>query len=86
VAATNNGPKKAVVQPIIRTLRASPGIEDVWQLHQSFLGTQENVDEAFIANIGEADAGHWLKLSARTDGSFTMTNGRTGVTRTYNAR
>jgi beta-lactamase superfamily II metal-dependent hydrolase len=86
VAVTNNGPKKAVVQPIIRTLRASPGIEGVWQLHQSFLGTQENVDEPFIANVGEADAGHWLKLSARADGSFTMTNGRTGVTRTYNAR
>jgi len=86
VAVTNNGPKKAVVQPIVRTLRASPGIEDVWQLHQSFLGTQENVDEPFIANVGEADAGHWLKLSARADGSFTMTNGRTRVTRTYTAR
>jgi beta-lactamase superfamily II metal-dependent hydrolase len=86
VAVTSNGPKKAVVQPIIRTLRASPGIEGVWQLHQSFLGTQENVDEPFIANIGEADAGHWLKLSARADGSFTMTNGRTGVTRTYSTR
>jgi hypothetical protein len=44
------------------------------------------VDAAFIANVGEADAGYWLKLSARADGSFTMTNGRTGVTRTYNAR
>jgi hypothetical protein len=86
VAVMNNGPKKAVIQPIIRTLRASPGIEGVWQLHQSFLGTRENVDEPFIANVGEADAGHWLKLSARTDGSFTMTNGRTGVTTTYNAR
>jgi competence protein ComEC len=86
VAVTNNGPKKAVVQPIIRTLRASPGIEDVWQLHQSFLGTQENVEEQFIANVGEADVGYWLKLSARADGSFTMTNGRTGMTRTYNAR
>ena len=86
VAVTNNGPKKAVVQPIVRTLRASPGIEDVWQLHQSFLGTQENVDQPFIANVGEADAGHWLKLSARADGSFTMTNGRTGMTRTYSAR
>lgn len=86
VAVTNNGPKKAVVQPLIRTLRASPGIEDVWQLHQSFLGTQENVDPPFVANVGEADAGHWLKLSARTDGSFTMTNGRTGMTRTYNVR
>lgn len=86
VAVTNNGAKKAVIQPLIRTLRASPGIEDVWQLHQSFLGTQENVDPPFIANVGETDAGHWLKLSARIDGSFTMTNGRTGMTRTYTVR
>ena len=85
-AVTNNGPKKAVVQPLIRTLRASPGIEDVWQLHQSFLGTQENVDPPFIANVGEADTGHWLKLSARADGSFTMTNARTGMTKTYSTR
>ncbi len=44
-----------------------------------------NVAEPFIANVGEPDAGHWLKLSARADGSFSMTNGRTGETRTYPA-
>ena len=86
VAVMNNGPRKAVIGPIIRTLRASPGIQDLWQLHYSFLGTRENVAEAFIANIGEVDGGHGLKLSARADGSFTITNARTGLTKTYAAR
>jgi competence protein ComEC len=86
VAVMNNGPRKAVIGPIIRTLRASPGIEDLWQLHYSFLGNRENVAEAFIANIGEVDGGHGLKLSARADGSFTITNARTGLTKTYAAR
>jgi competence protein ComEC len=29
---------------------------------------------------------YWIKVSARTDGSFTVTNGRTGFSKTYRAR
>jgi beta-lactamase superfamily II metal-dependent hydrolase len=86
VAIMNNGPRKAVIGPIIQTLRASPGIEDLWQLHYSLLGNRENVADEFIANIGEVDSGQWLKLSARADGSFTITNARTGSTKPYLAR
>jgi beta-lactamase superfamily II metal-dependent hydrolase len=86
VAIMNNGPRKAVIGPIIQTLRASPGIEDLWQLHYSLLGNRENVADEFIANIGEVDSGQWLKLSARADGSFTITNARTGSTKPYAAR
>ena len=86
VAIMNNGPRKAVIGPIIQTLRASPGIEDLWQLHYSLLGNRENVADEFIANIGEVDSGQWLKLSARADGSFTITNARTGSTKPYVAR
>ena len=86
VAIMNNGPRKAVIGPIIQTLRASPGIEDLWQLHYSLLGNRENVADEFIANIGEVDSGQWLKLSARADGGFTITNARTGSTKPYVAR
>jgi competence protein ComEC len=82
---TNNGPKKSVVGPLVRTVRAAPRPMDLWQLHQSFLGEQLNVAEPFIANLGEPDAGHWLKVTARADGSFTVTNGRTGETKAYAA-
>jgi beta-lactamase superfamily II metal-dependent hydrolase len=83
VAVTNNGVKKGAIQPTLQTLRASPGIEDVWQLHFSMLGDQQNVPEEFIANLGDVDTGHWLKVSAQADGSFTVTNGRTGDTKSY---
>ena len=86
VAIMNNGPRKAVIGPIIQTLRASPGIQDLWQLHYSLLGNRENVADDFIANIGETDGGHGLRLAARADGSFTITNARTGRTNTYAAR
>jgi len=80
-----NGPRKSVVGPLVRTVRAAPRPMDLWQLHQSFLGEQLNVAEPFIGNLGETDAGHWLKVSARADGSFSVTNGRTGATKTYAA-
>jgi len=85
VGIMNNGARKAVIQPVIQTMRSSPGIQDLWQLHYSLLGTQQNVPEQFIANLGEVDTGHWLKLSARADGSFTVTNGRDGYTKRYTA-
>jgi beta-lactamase superfamily II metal-dependent hydrolase len=85
VAVTNNGVKKAVIQPAAQTLRASPGFQDLWQLHFSMLGNQQNGPDQFIANLGEVDTGHWLKLSAQVDGSFTVTNGRTGYVKSYPA-
>ena len=85
VAVTNNGIKKAVIQPAAQTLRASPGFQDLWQLHFSMLGNQQNGPDPFIANLGEADTGHWLKVSAQADGSFAMTNGRTGYMKSYPA-
>jgi hypothetical protein len=29
---------------------------------------------------------HWIKVSAQTDGSFTVTNGRNGFSKSYRAR
>jgi len=79
----SNGPKKSVIGPLVRTVRSAPRPMDLWQLHQSFLGEQLNVADPFIANLGETDAGHWLKVSASADGRFSITNGRTGDTKTY---
>ena len=45
------------------------------------LGNQQNGPEEFIANLGDVDTGHWLKVSAQADGSFTVTNSRTGYTK-----
>ena len=83
VAVTNNGIKKGAIQPTIQTINSSPGLEDLWQLHFSMLGNQQNGPEEFIANLGDVDTGHWIKVSAQADGSFTVTNGRTGDTKSY---
>ena len=45
----------------------------------------QNVADDRIANLDTSTA-HWIKLSARRDGSFTITNGRTGADKRYDAR
>jgi len=48
---------------------------------------ETNSAAEFIANLDGAPGhpGHYIKLSARTDGSFTITNERNGFTREYPA-
>jgi len=86
VAILNNGEYKGGTATTLTTLRTTPGLQDgVWQLHRSFSNGAENFPDAFVANVDgdEKDLGAWLKLSASQDGTFSMTNGRTGWTRTY---
>jgi len=85
VAVLNNGVSKGGAPPAFAVLHAATGIEDVWQLHRSRNEGAGNYPDAFIANLdeGEKDAGAWIKLSAAATGRFTVTNGRTGVTKSY---
>src|SRR5262245_1906060 len=82
VAIVNNGQIKGGATATFEMLHATKGLADVWQLHRSLNAGVKNFDDATIANLDET-TGHWLKMSASADGSFTMTNGRTNVTKTY---
>jgi competence protein ComEC len=86
VAIVNNGAKKGGDPPALEIIRRSPGLEDVWQLHASIAGKDLNPPADFIANPEEKCEAKWLKLSARPDGSFVVTNGRNGFSKTYTAR
>ena len=48
-------------------------------------GAVNNAPDDYIANLDET-TGHWLKLRAKADGSFQITNGRTGATASYGPR
>jgi beta-lactamase superfamily II metal-dependent hydrolase len=88
VAIMNNGANKGGVAGNWAVVRSSPGLLDLWQLHYAVAGGKEhNVEERYIANPDPdpaKDQGHWIKLSAEADGSFTVTNGRNNVRRVYN--
>jgi hypothetical protein len=80
----NNAPRKGGRLPLLQMLRDAPGL-DSWQLHVSAEGGDANAPVERIANIGPETA-YWLKVTAGPDGSFAVTNGRTGAVRQYDAR
>ncbi len=87
VAITNNGATKGGSAEAMHTIRTSPGIEDVWQLHYAQnAGKENNPPEPFIVNVNQDANVSWIKLSARPDGGFTVTNSRNGKTKTYAPR
>lgn len=85
VAIVDNGALKGGAPELLAALHQARGLEDAWQLHRSTASGPQNFSDDRIVNLDESTA-HWLKVSARDDGSFTVTNGRTGVTKSYGAR
>src|SRR5438132_9472001 len=89
VAVMNNSPTKGGTPDTFRIVKSSPGLLDFWQLHYSEnVGNDVNSPNAFIANIDSMPTNHpahYFKLSARSDGSFTVTNERTGFSKEYPA-
>ena len=87
VAIMDNGATKGGSTPVLDTIRQSPGLEALWQLHYSEEGgPQHNTPVSFIANPQGPDAGNYLKLVSAPDGTFTVTNPRTSVSVDYPAR
>ena len=85
VAIMNNGPRKGGEGEAMQIVRSSPRLEDFWQLHRSENAPAANMPESMIANLDESTA-HHIKISAQRDGSFTVTNSRTGETKRYGPR
>jgi competence protein ComEC len=85
VAIMNNGATKGGSPEAWQTVHDSPGLLDLWQLHYSVEGEKaHNEPDSFIANPeGTPDAGHYIKVTAEADGTFTVLNSRTGQTKTY---
>jgi competence protein ComEC len=86
VAIMNNGARKGGTAQAWQIVHTSPGLEDIWQIHYAIAGGKENnAPDTFIANTDEACEGKWIKLSAQSDGTFTVTNSRNNYSKTYSA-
>ncbi len=84
VAIMDNGEKKGGSTPSFVTLKNSPGLTALWQLHYSAeAGDQYNRPAEFIANLKGEDQGNYLKLTATPDGKFDVFNSRTRGDKTY---
>ena len=98
VVVVNNGPRKGLGGPSpgaerpkyvhYERIAKTPDIEGIWQGHLSLLDKEHNAAESMIANLEDtADCqGHTIRASVAQNGTFTVTNGRNGSTRTYTAR
>jgi beta-lactamase superfamily II metal-dependent hydrolase len=86
VAIMNNGARKGGHPVAFGTAHAQPAM-DLWQLHASLNPGAVNSADELIANLDDQECqGHWIRLVANEDGSFNVTNARTGHNRTYPRR
>lgn len=84
VAIMDNGARKGGAPQTFDTLHATPGIEDIWQLHYAIAGGKDhNPPDTVIANLDQACQGVWLKVTVMRDGTFTVENPRNKFEKTY---
>jgi hypothetical protein len=92
----DNGANKGGAVATFETLKSSPGLEDLWQLHFAEGATDHNMPEKFIANLGTGGtvptgvpnegAVNYIQLTARPDGSFSVMNSRNSFKKDYAAK
>jgi beta-lactamase superfamily II metal-dependent hydrolase len=87
-AIMDNGAHKAGSPEAWQTVHESPGLEDLWMLHTAEdSDAAHNSAEDLIANPkGATTDGAYFKVIASPDGSFSVTNSRTGRTKNYPKR
>jgi beta-lactamase superfamily II metal-dependent hydrolase len=90
LAIEDNGPRKGGAPSTYETIEATSRLKDLWQLHTAEAPGAKNVAESHIANLpatpSSPDAGNYIELKVRTDGTLAVTNGRTGATVEYPAK
>jgi hypothetical protein len=82
----NNGVKKGGQPSAMKILLSAPRLEDLWELHRSLVsGPDYVVPETLIANLEEDHQGpaRWIKVTAQTDGSFSVINTRNDFRKAY---
>jgi len=85
VVVMNNGARKGGEAGTWATLRATPSIAAVFQLHRNVrVGPEGNTTPELIANLDEACAGNLVRLAVEPNGaSYTVSIPATGVSRKF---
>jgi competence protein ComEC len=89
VVIANNGPRKGMAPPAFDRIQKVRGLEGLWQSHLALASDKaHNTADEMIANVEESAAcsGHALRVDARQDGTFTVTNTRNDVSKSYHVR
>jgi beta-lactamase superfamily II metal-dependent hydrolase len=89
VAIVGNSARKGADATRMKTIKASPRVQDVWQLHTTTVAPDANVDADMIANPDadqSKDKFYNLRLRIEKDGKITVINERNGFNKTYGAK
>lgn len=88
ISVMNNGPRKGTAKSTVDTLKSSPGIQAMYQVHKNVRADDiNNTADEFIANLPEKCAGHHIQLSVEPAAkSYTVTIPSSGHSRTYQTR
>jgi beta-lactamase superfamily II metal-dependent hydrolase len=89
VVIANNGPRKGMAPSAFDRIEKINGLEGLWQSHLALASDRaHNTADEMIANP-EASAdckGHAIRVDARADGTFVVTNTRNDYNRSYRVR
>jgi beta-lactamase superfamily II metal-dependent hydrolase len=89
VVIANNGPRKGMAASAYERIQKVRGLEGLWQSHLALANdAAHNAPDDMIANVEPSTEcqGHWIRVDARPDGGFVVTNGRNGVSKSYKRR
>jgi len=88
VAVVNNGPRKGGEPGTFATLKATPSIQTIYQLHRNVrVGPEQNAAPELVANADESCKGNLVKMSVAGDGkSYSLTIPATNFAKTYETR
>jgi beta-lactamase superfamily II metal-dependent hydrolase len=85
VAIMNNGARKGGHPDVYKALRGLSSIKDIWQMHRSIPGGEQNAPADFVANPEETpDEAHMITVSVDAGKKqFTVTNQRNQKSQSY---
>ena len=86
VAIVGNSARKGADAERMKTIKASPRIQGVWQLHTTTVAPDANVPADMIANVSTdqaTDKAYGLRLRIEKSGKITVINERNGYNKSY---
>lgn len=89
VSVMNNGPKKGCLPDVFATLKGTPSIQAMYQVHKNVRpdGATSNAADEHIANLAEQCAAHFIKMSVTADGkSYTISIPSNSHSRTFQTK
>lgn len=88
ISVMNNGPTKGTEKATVATLKSSPGIQAMYQVHRNVRADSENnTANELIANLEEKCDANFIKLSVASDGkSYNVSIPAAGHKRMFQTR